>query len=226
MVTVVEDSSLRPMDRGLRDARERAAGALASAGATIRTVSLPSWRGFLLPFLAALQETGPGGVAELLRQAGEPKPSVHSLVLRSGANHTLPTKLTLLAERLEIRFPQLIRALPTSLTAGGREGLLDRARAFEQELELAIGDGVLLHPAHPTVAPLHGRTYGRPWLLTPAAIFNLAGVPVTEVPLGLNSQGLPLGVQVAASRGADHLTIAIALELEAVFGGWVPPADL
>ena len=41
--------------------------------------------------------------------------------------------------------------------------------------------------------------------------------------MGLTPAGLPVGVQVAARHGADHLSIAIALELEAVFGGWVPP---
>src|SRR6185437_15664905 len=63
------------------------------------------------------------------------------------------------------------------------------------------GDGVLLHPAYPRTAPRHGRTVGRPWLLTPSAVFNLAGVPVTEVPLGLTPRGLPIGVQVAAAPG-------------------------
>jgi fatty acid amide hydrolase 2 len=215
-VTVVEDSSVRPMDRELRDARERAVGALASAGAKMRSVSMPEWRTILLPFLAALQNTDQVrvGVAQLLREAGEPDTSLRSLVFGSSAGHTLPTKLTLLAE-----------ALPRSVV-GARPKVLMRARELAQQLEEAIGDGVLLHPAHLSVAPLHGRTYGRPWLLTPAAVFNLAGVPVTEVPLGLNSAGLPLGVQVAAARGADHLTIAIALELEAVFGGWVPPSRL
>jgi fatty acid amide hydrolase 2 len=61
--------------------------------------------------------------------------------------------------------------------------------------------------------------------MTSSSIFNLAGVPVTEVPLGLSRHGLPVGVQVAAQHGADHLSIAIALELEAVFGGWVPPTE-
>jgi len=49
---------------------------------------------------------------------------------------------------------------------------------------------------------------------------------VTQVPLGLNREGLPLGVQVAGPHGRDHLTIAVALELEKEFGGWVPPAGL
>ena len=82
---------------------------------------------------------------------------------------------------------------------------------------------MLLHPAYRGVAPRHGRTVGRSWLLTPAAVFNLAGVPVTEVPLGLTDGGLPVGVQIAAPRDRDHVSIAVALELERVFGGWVTP---
>ena len=38
------------------------------------------------------------------------------------------------------------------------------------------------------------------WLLTTTAVFNLAGVPVAQIPLGLNDRGLPLGVQAAAGR--------------------------
>ena len=55
------------------------------------------------------------------------------------------------------------------------------------------------------------------------AILNMMEFPVTQVPLGLNEKGLPLGVQVAALHGNDHMTIAAAGELEKAFGGWVPP---
>ncbi len=71
-----------------------------------------------------------------------------------------------------------------------------------RELRAVIGDGVLLHPAHRGPAPRSGTTVGRPWLLTPAAIFNLAEVPVTEVPIGRSARGLPLGVQVAGAHGS------------------------
>lgn len=211
-VTVVEGSSVRPIGRELRDARERAIGALASAGAQVRRISLPAWRGALLPFLAALQNTGDdlGSAAGLLRDGGDAGIGVRSLLFGPG-QHTLPTKLTVLAE-----------SLPSNSTKV-REKMLSRARDLSDQLTEAIGDGVLLHPAHLTVAPRHRRTYGRPWLTTPSAIFNLAGVPVTEVPMGVSATGLPVGVQVAARHGADHLSIAIGLELEAVFGGWVPP---
>ena len=49
-------------------------------------------------------------------------------------------------------------------------------------------------------------------------------MPVTEVPLGLDDAGLPLGVQVAAGIDRDHVAIAVAMELERAFGGWTPPA--
>jgi fatty acid amide hydrolase 2 len=48
---------------------------------------------------------------------------------------------------------------------------------------------------------------------------------VTEVPLGLGSKGLPLGVQVVARADGDHVAIAVALELERALGGWVRPEE-
>lgn len=210
-VTVVEDSSVLPMARDIRDARERAVGALVSAGAHINRVSMPSWRKALLPFLAMLQNTGSDAtrIGALLREAGERHAYLPALLFGQG-QHTLPTRLTVLAEALPARGDK-------------REKLLASAEQLATELTEVIGDGVLLHPAHLSVAPPHRRTYGRPWVTTPSSVFNLAGVPVTEVPLGLSPSGLPVGVQVAAAHGSDHLSIAIAHELEAVFGGWVAP---
>lgn len=44
-----------------------------------------------------------------------------------------------------------------------------------------------------------------------------------QVPLGLDSKGLPLGIQVVASRNRDRHCLAVAEELDAAFGGWKPP---
>ena len=209
-VTTVEDASRGGLGEELRDARERAAGALKAVGATLRRVHLRSWRHAVAPYLAALQ-AGAGSdhpTLTLLEESGEERPSWRSLLRRRGP-HTVPTRVALAVELLPERRP----------SARARRA----AAAIADELVDAIGDGVLLHPAHPRPAPRHGRTVGRPWLLTPAAVFNLAGVPVTEVPLGLSEAGLPVGVQVAAGPGRDYLTIAVARELERVFGGWVPP---
>ena len=59
------------------------------------------------------------------------------------------------------------------------------------------------------------------WVYT--AILNVLELPATQVPLGLSADGLPLGVQVVAGPGRDHVCIAVAMELERAFGGWVPP---
>lgn len=217
-VTLVEGTTRRPIGGAVRDARERAAGALASAGATVRTVNLARWGDALLSYLLMLQDDADSDwhpTQAFLQQGGESRLTLRE-ILTGGAGHTFPTRLTVGAERLG----KLIS------TAATREKLLARGRALVNELVEAIGDGVLLHPAHMTLAPRHRRTYGRPWLMMPAAIFNMAGLPVSEVPMGLSADGRPMGIQVAAAHGADHLAIAIATELEAVFGGWVPPSGL
>ncbi|HZZ97958.1 MAG TPA: amidase family protein [Jatrophihabitantaceae bacterium] len=76
------------------------------------------------------------------------------------------------------------------------------------------------------MAPKHRTTLGQPWLATNTAVFNLFGLPVTQVPMGLTDNGLPLGVQVVAAAGHDHVSIAVALELERAVGGWVDPQDV
>lgn len=44
-----------------------------------------------------------------------------------------------------------------------------------------------------------------------------------QVPLGLDSKGLPLGIQVVASRNRDRHCLAVAEELEREFSGWKSP---
>jgi fatty acid amide hydrolase 2 len=87
-------------------------------------------------------------------------------------------------------------------------------------------NGILLYPSYTRTAPLHHTALLPPiqWMYT--AIFNALEMPATQVPLGLDTRGLPLGVQVAALPGNDHLTIAAALALEEDFGGWVSPPAL
>ena len=127
----------------------------------------------------------------------------------------MPILITLALERLN-------RHMPAART----QKAVAAARSLRDEVGDILGDdAILLHQPHPRVAPRHGGTIGRAWVITPAAVFNLLGLPVTQVPLGLNPRGLPLGVQVAAADGNDHLTIAAALALErASEAGCRPPS--
>lgn len=212
-VVIGEGTSWRPISRELHEAREAAAGALAAVGARLQRVKLPSWRGALLPFLTTLQAGAGSTTSQLLTTAGARTPTARSL-LTPGGQHTLATRITLVSELLPAPEPDSARARKWR----------ERGRKLADELTTTIGDGVLLHPAHRRSAPRNRTTVGRPWLLTPSAVFNLAGVPVTEVPLGRDRLGLPLGVQVAAGPDRDHVSIAVAIALERVFGGWVAPA--
>jgi fatty acid amide hydrolase 2 len=212
-ILLSEDTSFVPVSRELRAARLRAAEALESAGATVETVSLRSMKRALELYLAVLKLEAGVSVADLIVAEGSAKVTLRGALKRKGP-HTRALRLLLMSEWMTGKMPQgqLRRA------AAARE-------AFEAEMHAAIGDAVLLHPTHPRVAPRHGRTVGKPWLLTTTAVFNLAAVPVAQIPLGLNPRGLPLGVQAAAGPGRDHVAVAVALELERAFGGWVPPTD-
>jgi fatty acid amide hydrolase 2 len=212
-VVVSESGTLGPTGPELAQARERAAGALAAAGARLERVSTKSMRRALEIYLASVATTGIT-LAQLLEDAGA-EPLTMRGVLRRGGPHTVATRLAAAVERIAERLPE-----------SRWEKMASAREAFVRELRDTIGDGVLLHPPAPKVAPKHGGTIGRLWWIHPAVVFNIAGVPVTQTPLGLNGDGLPLGVQVAANHGNDHVAIAVARELERVFGGWVPPPRL
>ena len=94
---------------------------------------------------------------------------------------------------------------------------------LSKELDSILGqNGILLYPCHPTIAPYHGQALVKTLNFSYTAIFNVLGNPVTQVPLGLGSKGLPLGIQVVSGLNKDRLSIAVASELEKMFGGWVP----
>jgi fatty acid amide hydrolase 2 len=212
-VTISEESTVWPVSLELRNARIHAARALAERGARVRRVSLRGLRLAIEPYLDAARQSG--NIAELLTEQEYEFPPLRRLLVdgaRRQGVHTSALVISLFAEKLSEHMPERLQRR----AAAARE-------ALEAEVAEAIGDGVLLHPPFARVAPRHGATVGRPWILGPLAIFNLLGLPATAIPLGLNERGLPLGVQVAAARGADRLTVAAALELEQAFGGWVPP---
>lgn len=99
---------------------------------------------------------------------------------------------------------------------------------LREELESSFSkllgdDGVFFFPTHPTTAPYHNEPLLRPFNFSYTAIVNCLGLPSTTVPLGLSSEGLPIGIQVIANHNQDRLCIAVAEELNQAFGGWVEP---
>lgn len=91
--------------------------------------------------------------------------------------------------------------------------------------ELLGNDGVFFYPAFPDSAHYHYQIFYKLLNTSYLAIYNLLEMPVTACPLGLNSSGLPMGIQIVGWQCQDRLTIAVGQALEKEFGGWVPPPE-
>lgn len=104
--------------------------------------------------------------------------------------------------------------------------MIDMGFTLAKEIqEILKDDAILLYPSFPGPAPRHYVPMFRPADFSYCAIFNVLGVPVSQAPLGLGTKGLPLGVQIVGGMHSDHLTIMVAEELEAAFGGWIQPTN-
>jgi len=212
VLDVATDGRWRPQAE-LAQAQRRAAQHLAARGATVEPRLFPAFRQSLLIWAAAMEEASPDKFAAMMGE-GEVVPPGRELMRWAARRsaHTLPAIGLALVENV-------LDMLPGDI--GRYRELGDRLR---QEVIDAMGSrGVLLYPPYPSTAPRHGEPLRPPLLFTYTALLNALGLPVTQVPLGLDSRGLPLGVQVVTAPGNDHLAIAVALELERAFGGWRPP---
>lgn len=130
------------------------------------------------------------------------------------SNHTLIALLTATFERFAVKHG-----------SDEHSKLIQESRDLYREFQDILGeDGVFLYPTHPTAAPMHHEPLIKPFNFSYTGIINVLGLPSTACPLGLNKQGLPIGLQVVGGLHQDRFTIAVAEELERGFGGWVPPA--
>lgn len=196
-------------------ARDRAVQALMARGARVEAVHLPLMAKARDLWTAMLATAGSEHTfADHLFGSRSPVPALKEfgkLALKR-SDHTFPLVVLALFERL----PELTPARTAKLRA--------EALTLKAQLEDLLGDdGVLITPTYPTVAPKHHKALLPPFNFVNCAVFNALSLPVTAVPTGLNSAGVPTGVQVVAKEGNDHLTLAAALALETALGGWAYP---
>lgn len=151
--------------------------------------------------------------AELMEHQGEISASFELLKwIFQKSEHTLPA----------IGLALLEKGIDKSSNMHKR--FVKMADKLSQELETLLGnDGILLYPSHSTPAPYHGQPIIKTFNFSYTGIFNVLGNPVTQVPLGLGTWGVPLGIQVVAGHNQDRNCLAVAQELEEMFGGWVSP---
>lgn len=124
----------------------------------------------------------------------------------------------------QFTFASILSLLQDYLPLKKVEELRETTKQLQQELETLLGDdGVLIFPSNSSSAGFHFTPFFQPYRFSYYSIFNILRVPCTQVPMGLDSRGLPLGVQVVAPAFRDRDCLAVAGELERAFGGWTPP---
>lgn len=197
----------------LRAAQQRAADHLASLGATVVREPLAGLKHGVEIWSAMLDGAG-GQKFDITLGDGEPTRLLRQLLLWAvrRSPHTLPALGLAGIERL------------SGLTAGqlGKFAAMGAELRIELERRLA-GNTVMLYPTFPVPAPRHYVPLLRPLRFGYTALLNVLQVPSTQVPMGLSRKGIPLGFQIVGAHGQDHRTIAVAVELERAFGGWVKP---
>jgi fatty acid amide hydrolase 2 len=213
----VRGNGVMPVTDDLLDAQERAARALEQRGMKVRSASFHRLRHQFDIWSAMMTRAREDPFGSMLGQGRPIRPLIELAKAAFGrSDHMVISSIIALVDPL----PGLVPGLADKVIGAGQK--------LRREILSELGDdGVLLYPTYSCPAPKHGTPVLRTLLLElPFAhqgIWNVLEMPATEVPLGLNSEGLPLGCQVVSKHGNDHVTIAVALELERALGGWVPP---
>ena len=215
-VLVIEDAGVLGVTKvhpELRESLQRAARSLEARGAIIRTVRVPSLKRSFDLWATLLGESQKEHSFRDMLENGKPKSMIWELLrfVFGRSVHTLPA-LTLAAVE------------PASaILSGSPAKAFRKAEELKAELTALMGDGVLLYPPFTRPAPRHDWPMATPLDFVYTGIFNVMEFPATQVPMGLSTDGLPLGLQVVGPHGTDHRTIEVAKVLEEDHGGWVPP---
>uniref|UniRef100_UPI003AAC5080 fatty-acid amide hydrolase 2-B n=1 Tax=Centroberyx gerrardi TaxID=166262 RepID=UPI003AAC5080 len=189
----------------------------ADLGVKVQEVCLPGLRyGFQIwdTYMGLPDKEGkpPQPFAELMGEPGRPVWPLWELLkwMMGKSEHTMAAIGLSLLEMIRVPKPSPF--------------IIQQKEKLQKEVEELLGtDGVLLYPTHPNVAPKHHHPLFRPFDFAYTGIINILGLPVTQCPLGLSEEGLPLGLQVVAGKLQDRLPLATALYLEKSFGGWRDP---
>jgi fatty acid amide hydrolase 2 len=212
-VVDVAENGLNPVHPELVAAQARVVDFLARSGARVRRRRFPSLARSFEIWSATLAAADGQSFSVLLGNGRRTRGALElaKWAMRRSA-HTLPAIGLAMLERVNDWIPE--RAARA----------VELGRALRAEILDALGDdGVMLYPSYVSPAPRHYKPLLPPFNFVYTAIVNVLQFPATQVPLGLGRAGLPLGVQVIAGPAQDHLSIAVAVELERAFGGWVPP---
>jgi fatty acid amide hydrolase 2 len=208
----ITDNGLRSPSSDLAIAQEKVVSFLSQQGAEILSIKPPALRNSIQIWSSFLEGAGGPTFEEMLFLEGQrfSKEMVKKVVGRS--RHTIPALILVGLERLTKFLPDQV------------QHWISEGDKLKEMLDALLDENTIaLFPSYTRPAPRHKSPLATPLDFAYTAIINALELPTTQVPLGLNAKGLPLGVQVFTGHGQDALSIAMAELLEEEFGGWVPP---
>ncbi|KAI1295475.1 Fatty-acid amide hydrolase 2 [Halotydeus destructor] len=170
-------------------------------------------------FLSCLRDTKSSTFGHLLRGLVEESPKVNIIaeLFKSFLNKSIFTKHALI---FGVLFDYIVPGKESSFVQNNVKARDDLIAEFTK---LLGNDGVFILPTLPEAAAKHGTTVLKSPNVNYCSILNVLGLPATHCPIGLDDNGVPLGIQIAATPFNDHLTLAVAQEVDKLFGGWVAP---
>lgn len=202
----------------VKDGMKKAIDVLSREGVVVEEINLKYMKlGFLI-WCAYLSKVKDQRISKLMR--GDVKDD------DEGTRHEL---LRWLSGRSDHTFPIIFNAFAQDHLAFIFKSLLDFCIACGNKLKAQLLDiltsepSVFLYPTFPHTAAHHGQMLANPYNVSYSVIFNALGLPVTQCPLGMNSSGLPYGVQIVAAPNNDAFSINFAEFLETKLGGWSCP---
>jgi amidase len=218
-ILLLDSDPVLPTDKDVRGAIDKLAGHLGKAGVTVTRQSP------LLPDFAASSRLYMRILMSLL---GSTFPPDDYAGAQAAAAQLKPDDMSLRAERLR------------GITLSHRDWVMadgGRTRLRAQWRELFKQFDAVICPIMPTPAykqdqspeqeerriRIDGKDYPYPDQLVWPGIATLPGLPSTAIPLGLNAQGLPLGVQIVGPWLEDRTPLKLAELIEREFGGFIPP---
>jgi amidase len=216
-IAVWADDANAPVDDTVLAGIERAARALAKAGAKIDPRARPAFDP------AAAHATYQ---SLLLAQVSARRPDYAKLV--EARARLSPDDQGLFAQTLRLAtqsFSDWFRANQS------REGLRWAWHDFFRRYDLLIAPATVSaafphdhsEPAVERTLQVNGKPVPYFSQLFWAGLATCAYLPATSAPIGLSPDGLPLGLQIMGPEMADRTTIWLAGELARLIGGFTPP---
>jgi len=197
-VAMFTDNGVRTPTRATVDAVRAAASALEAEGADVQERRPPRMDEVADAWQSLISADGHAWLSRLITGAG---------TVRHGSYDT----------RGWVEFTDGLPGPELTALVEQADGVRSRMLQWMHDVD------VIVCPAMPQPAILHGGSNDPAFGDSYSDVHNLTGFPAVVVRGGTSPEGLPIGVQLVAGPWREDVALAAARVVEAASGGWRPP---